>query len=385
MDRIYQYIQELHTTLDYLPVDAIREVVDLLHEARLRERTIFVMGNGGSATTASHFVCDLSKNTRVTNWPHFRVIGLTDNVAAITAYANDEGYENVFAQQLAGLVRPGDVVIAISASGKSPNVLKAVELANRVGAMTNGLTGFDGGLLAGMVKKNVHIPSDRIEQVEDLHLMVEHMLVTAVRDATRPIPISENLNLLLGPGVTAPEAFIENADTRETEPGKDYVRTALEQLYRAKREMLTQPELFDLLTHVLQSVVVGLSATSGSLLVLDDQGQVKDGVMAYGGMIKSQPAHELGDVLQQGLAGWVVRNHKPALVASTREDPRWLPRTWDEEAVEPRSAISLPLLDENHVIGVLTLVRSTTRQFTREELANLTTIAILLSIREYAA
>src|SRR5512146_2127398 len=134
MDKIYDYIQDMHNSLDYLPVKEIREVVNLLHDARLKEKTIFIMGNGGSATTASHFVCDLGKNTRVENWPYFRVIGLTDNVASITAYANDEGYENIFSQQLVGLLRSGDVVIAISASGNSKNVLKAIEVANNCGA-----------------------------------------------------------------------------------------------------------------------------------------------------------------------------------------------------------------------------------------------------------
>jgi D-sedoheptulose 7-phosphate isomerase len=140
------------------------------------------MGNGGSASTASHFVADLAKNTRSDNLPNFRVHGLTDNMAILSAYANDEGYENVFAQQLASFVGPHDIVIAISASGNSENVLKGVELANHVKARTVGLTGFDGGKLGPLVDLHIHVPSKIIEQVEDLHLVIEHMVVKTLRE-----------------------------------------------------------------------------------------------------------------------------------------------------------------------------------------------------------
>jgi D-sedoheptulose 7-phosphate isomerase len=127
-------------------------------------------------------VCDLSKNTRKSHLPNYKVIGLTDNMAVLSALANDEGYENVFAQQLVSFVQPGDVVIAISASGNSPNVLKATELANQMGARTIGMTGFDGGKLARLSQINIHVPSNIIEHVEDIHLMLEHLITKALRD-----------------------------------------------------------------------------------------------------------------------------------------------------------------------------------------------------------
>jgi D-sedoheptulose 7-phosphate isomerase len=182
MDTVRNYITQLQHTLDCLPVDRINEVATVLHQARLDRQTIFIMGNGGSASTASHFVADLAKNTRKKGWPDFRVIGLADNMSILSAYANDEGYENVFAMQLASLVAPQDVVIAISASGNSPNVLRAVGLANQVGAHTIGFTGFTGGKLGGLVDLHVHIPSDVIEQVEDIHLVLEHMMIQSLRD-----------------------------------------------------------------------------------------------------------------------------------------------------------------------------------------------------------
>jgi len=182
MDPVRSYIEGLQKTLDLLPEDRINQVIDILHRARLERRQIFIMGNGGSASTASHFVCDLGKNTRSAAIPNFKVIGLTDNMAIFSALANDEGYESVFAQQLTSFVQPEDVVVGISASGKSPNVLRAIEVANQAGAITVGFTGFDGGYLANMVQIHVHVPSNSIEHVEDIHLALEHMISQALRE-----------------------------------------------------------------------------------------------------------------------------------------------------------------------------------------------------------
>lgn len=182
MDYVRSYIVELKGTLDRLPMNQINEVIAILHDARLERRQIFILGNGGSASTASHFVADLAKNTRRAGWPDYRVIGLTDNMAIFSAYANDEGYENVFAQQLANYVLSKDIVIGISTSGNSPNVLKAIELANEMGALTIGFTGFNGGNLSQLVDINLHVTSEVIEQVEDVHLVLEHLICKALRE-----------------------------------------------------------------------------------------------------------------------------------------------------------------------------------------------------------
>jgi D-sedoheptulose 7-phosphate isomerase len=182
MEQIATYIAILQQTLDQLPKRQIAQVIDILHHARMNGNQIFIMGNGGSASTASHFVCDLAKNTRKEGLPHYRVIGLTDNMAIFSAYANDEGYENVFAQQLANLVNPQDVVIGISTSGNSPNVLNAIVEAKRSNAITVAFTGFDGGQLGPMVDINIHVNSDIIEHVEDIHLMLEHMIVKTIKE-----------------------------------------------------------------------------------------------------------------------------------------------------------------------------------------------------------
>jgi D-sedoheptulose 7-phosphate isomerase len=185
MDPILKYITELQDTLGQLSNESIRKVIDTLAEGRILGKRTFIMGNGGSAATASHFVCDLAKNTRMDGLPPFRVIGLSDNMPLITAYANDEGYENVFTQQLANFVQPEDIVIAISASGNSPNVIRAIKLANEVGAITIGFTGFDGGLLGKMVDIHVHVPSHCIEQVEDIHLVFEHIICKTLKEESQ--------------------------------------------------------------------------------------------------------------------------------------------------------------------------------------------------------
>ena len=187
MEFIQDYISTLQLTMDQLPHQLIAEVIDLLQQARRKGSQVFILGNGGSASTASHFACDLAKNTRREGLPHFRVIGLTDNMAMFSALANDEGYENVFSEQLASLVRPGDIVIAISASGNSKNVIKAAEAARRYDAAVIGFTGFDGGLLGQLANINIHVNSSIIEHVEDIHLMLEHLIVRSIKEQVQPV------------------------------------------------------------------------------------------------------------------------------------------------------------------------------------------------------
>lgn len=181
MDLVESYLQEVKETLDAAPRQAIWDVIDVLHDARMSGRQVFVMGNGGSAATASHFACDLGKGAHVDGCPGFRVLPLTDNMVMFSAYANDEGYDSVFARQLSNLVRPGDVVVGISGSGNSRNVLNAIELAGERGATTVGFVGFDGGALKGMVDLAVHVEQACMEQVEDVHVVLVHLVATTLR------------------------------------------------------------------------------------------------------------------------------------------------------------------------------------------------------------
>lgn len=201
MERVVNYVNALQDSINQLPKETIIKVINLLHSARLIGRQIFIMGNGGSASTATHFVADLAKNTRKAGWPHYKVIGLSDNMAIFSAYANDEGYESVFAQQLASLVVPEDIVIGISASGNSKNVLNAIELAKSQNATTIGFTGFDGGRLSSMVDINIHVNSNIIEHVEDIHLILEHMIVKALREQA----YSETMTELMLDNIQTPQ------------------------------------------------------------------------------------------------------------------------------------------------------------------------------------
>lgn len=197
MKIVNAYIDELKSILDDLSEQVIEQVLEVLHDARLDNRQVFILGNGGSASTASHFVCDLGKNTRVPGVPNFRVMGLTDNMALFSALANDEGYENVFAQQLGNYLQPEDIVIGISTSGNSPNVVNAIQYANSLGAITIGFTGFSSGEMGTMVDIDLHVPSDSIEHVEDIHLVLEHLLTRALREkATEMVMEGSTLALL---------------------------------------------------------------------------------------------------------------------------------------------------------------------------------------------
>jgi len=184
-EEVTRYLAELGETMRRLPLPEIERFIDLLHRARLEGRQVFLLGNGGSAATASHFCCDLAKNTLAEGLPIFRALSLTDNVPLMTAWANDTAYDNLFSAQLAGLLCPGDVVIGISGSGNSANVLRAMEAARRAGAQTVGMTGFDGGRLKELVDLAIVVPSHCMEQVEDLHLVLEHLVVTALRERGR--------------------------------------------------------------------------------------------------------------------------------------------------------------------------------------------------------
>ena len=176
------YWDEVSDVAAMVDLDCLERVAVMLLNCQARARVVFVVGNGGSAATASHFACDLSKGTRRDGPPTFQVVSLTDNVPLLTAWANDSGYERVFSEQLIALGRPGDLLVAISASGDSPNVVAAIDAARSLGMAVVGLTGRSGGHLAPLADVVVNVPSDRIEVVEDAHLVVTHSLCVAVRE-----------------------------------------------------------------------------------------------------------------------------------------------------------------------------------------------------------
>jgi D-sedoheptulose 7-phosphate isomerase len=185
------YFQSLTNVLQQLPFELLDHVSSVLYRAYLDRKTIFTFGNGGSASLASHMACDLGKGTVLqSSSKRVRVIALTDNVPTITAWANDSSYEDIFSEQLKNLANPGDVAIAISGSGNSPNVLKGLSVAQEMQLTKIGIGGFDGGKMKALCDISLIVPSNNMQIVEDMHLCIAHCLFTVLRNQiAEPVPI----------------------------------------------------------------------------------------------------------------------------------------------------------------------------------------------------
>lgn len=179
-EAIDNYFDLLKQSVDGLDRNAIISFVDLLLKARKNGNNIYIMGNGGSASTASHFTCDFNKGLSYKKDIRFKMICLNDNIATMLAYSNDLGYENVFVEQLKNFLKKDDVVIGISGSGNSENVLKAIEYANSINAKTVGITGFNGGKLKNIVDISIHTNINNMQVAEDVHMTICHMLYSVM-------------------------------------------------------------------------------------------------------------------------------------------------------------------------------------------------------------
>jgi len=172
---IDNYLSRLGEALVQLPREPVQKTIDILREARKNKKMIFLFGNGGSASNTSHIVNDLIKNCRMSSEPDFRILSLNENTATMTAYGNDYGYDTVFEGQLRSYANQGDVVIAMSTSGNSPNVIKALEAAKEMGLTTIGFTGRMGGKMKDMVDVCVHAPSNWTGIIEDVTIILGHI------------------------------------------------------------------------------------------------------------------------------------------------------------------------------------------------------------------
>jgi D-sedoheptulose 7-phosphate isomerase len=184
--RSVKYLDEVAKTLEHMEKDLpfkAEEIVSALVKARDSGKRIYICGNGGSASTASHMASDLNKGSNRKDARRFKAAALTDNIPAMLAWANDSSYDDIFVEQLKNHLEKGDVVVGISGSGNSSNVLKALHYANDEGALTIGLTGFDGGKMAQLAKICYVVPNHTMQQIEDIHLIIEHMLSLILRDS----------------------------------------------------------------------------------------------------------------------------------------------------------------------------------------------------------
>ena len=181
-EHLSSYLDRTRRHLEQMQKAPLEQVAAEIIRAYREDRTVYVVGNGGSASTASHMSCDLSKNTISPSQRRLRVVSLTDNMAWFSAIANDVGYDAVFVEQLRTILRAGDLLVAISASGNSANVVAAVEFARELGATTIALVGFRGGSLKEAADIVVHIEGDDYGTIEDSQLVINHLLVEYLRD-----------------------------------------------------------------------------------------------------------------------------------------------------------------------------------------------------------
>jgi len=176
MNFLEDYKTELVRTIGVIDNTKVQTAIDWFRDVRAGNKHIFVCGNGGSASTASHFACDIVKGASFQRETRFRIMALTDSLPTMTAYSNDVSYECVFVEQLKNFAQPGDIVMAISGSGNSPNVLRAVEYGNSIGCKTIALTGRDGGKLGPLAQLNIQVPVPHMGRIEDAHMIVCHMI-----------------------------------------------------------------------------------------------------------------------------------------------------------------------------------------------------------------
>jgi len=170
------YRNALLEAIDQIDTVRVEKAIEWFRQARDESRNIFVCGNGGSASTASHFTCDIVKGASQNRPARFRIMALADSLATLTAYSNDVSYECVFVEQLKNFAQSGDVVMCISGSGNSPNVVRAMEYANYIGCRTIALTGRDGGKLGPLAQLNIHVGVPHMGRIEDAHMVVCHMI-----------------------------------------------------------------------------------------------------------------------------------------------------------------------------------------------------------------
>jgi transcriptional regulator with GAF, ATPase, and Fis domain len=234
----------------------------------------------------------------------------------------------------------------------------------------------------------VYVPNHNIDQVEDVHLILEHIICRALKEMEE-IPVQKQVEIVeMASQVDVSQdsddlvrEFFGNAMPliKQADALGNTHQSTSELLSKISQELALKLDLHDLLQRILCLTVDYVGAAAGSIVVLDESGEVVEGALTYAGKVQEKTPDQLSETVQHGLAGWVVENRQPALVSNTKEDPRWLPRGWETSTDLSRSAICVPLLTQDRVIGVLTLTRLQSNRFTMEDLSLLTSITLALS------
>lgn len=203
MDKVETYLTQLVEVVGEMPRDQIWNVVYALVDAWQRKARVFLLGDGSSAATASHMAYSLNRRTIVPDQPRFKAIAVTDNIPFVAAWDSETAYEDIFVEQLLNFVEPRDVVIAISAGGSSPNVVKALQVAQEHDAVTVAFTGPDGGQLEQLVDHCISVPSDHVGQQEDAHMILDHVIASTLRQLIEEqAEERETIQDVWGPGAT---------------------------------------------------------------------------------------------------------------------------------------------------------------------------------------
>ena len=339
-------ITSLQNMVEQVPIDLIEQTVTILHQARLEKRRVFILTNEGSTVVGDWFISELHCIKGRPEWPEFRVVGRTRQKSSSTG----SSIHTPLWREKA--IEAGEVVITIFAGTLDKELVRVMEAAKARQAKTIALVRFEANQLFGLADIILDLADDPAGEFAEAQLLLVRIIAEALRDVGRPRLIEGKnparpgrvLSDLAG---AAPETLKWNAEVKNGSSGH-------QALYR----------------QVLRSCMQAAGVTSGSMLLVNEQDEVSETVVAYNGRIESYSTENLSEAYKGSLAGWVLEHRQPAIVTNTQADERWLWRAWDE-IHGARSALSVPMLASGRIVGVLTLVHPEPQQFTQSDLASL--------------
>jgi D-sedoheptulose 7-phosphate isomerase len=293
---IMSYLSTVEGILRKVDADKLEEIIDTIYRAYSEDRQIFLMGNGGGAATSMHFTCDLNKTAIVPGRRRMRAISLSDNIALVTAWANDTNYTNIFGEQLANFARPGDLVMGFTASGMSVNIVNGIALANELGCGTIAFVGFDGGTVGAIAKHVLHIQSNSYQHIEDVHLLLCHVITNALQERARK---DEGLSAA-GLG--------------------DEVQERVRRIYYARQQLTAEPSLERRVRMIPDQVRRTIGFDRAMLFLVEDGHlslRAAYGVPADGAVLEVQADLFECDAFREG--------HAVAVSTADGRSPTWIP------------------------------------------------------------
>jgi phosphoheptose isomerase len=379
--KIRTYITNLPLTIDPLPLESIEKAITMINSKRKQGRQIFVMGDDISSTMANLFARELGKDTLQGEIRICLVRNSRTFTEATPRVRNWNNFKEISTLELPHLIQQSDVLVGIAVDDKLPTIIAGVNLARKAKAKII--------LITGMIQERtiqadvkVYIPGDSQEQVEEALLILLHIVSKALHEMIENDERAEYKQRSPSMPLVLDADPVNPCFTNMINRDFPFVTTSdrAKLLMKNLRE-LNEPNFGDYLTeyHLRKLLEVSLEifgATSGSLIILNERGDVNLAAIAYERKVNLYPADHLLDTIQQGLAGWVLAECQPALIEDTKDDPRWLRRSWDESP-SSRSAMSTPILEGDRSIGVLTIVHKNPRYFRSADLDLLVAIAAI--------